>query len=368
MSPTNSSRLFSPIRLGNVDIKHRVGMAPLTRLRATAERVPTPLMKEYYGQRAAVPGTLIISEGTFVSPNCGTYPHAPGIWREDQISGWKAITDEVHAKGCFIYCQLFTAGRVAEPEMSKKEGFSVIGPSAIPSDESGPVPREMTLAEIKQTVQDFTAAARNAMKAGFDGVEIHGANGYLLDQFLQDVSNKRTDEYGGSVENRSRLIHEVMESISDAIGHERVGLRLSPWSSYQGMKMADPIPQFTDIVQKAKITKLSYIHLVEARITGAGDSDISGTLDFLYDIWDGVFLIAGGYTALEAEKLVTEDHPDKKIIVIFGRYFVSNPDLVYRIREGLDFSDYDRSTFYVPGSPVGYTDYSFSKDYLTVTA
>jgi 2,4-dienoyl-CoA reductase-like NADH-dependent reductase (Old Yellow Enzyme family) len=222
---------------------------------------------EYYGQRASVPGTLILAEGTFISPGCGGFPNGPGIWNEDQIEAWRAITDEVHRKGCFIFCQLFAMGRAADAETTRKEGIPILAPSAIPCEEGAPVPRPMTVEEIQQAIQDFRSAAKNAISAGFDGVECHGANGYLIDQFRQDVSNTRDDEYGGSVENRSRFFNDV-------------------------------------------------------------------------------------------------EHPDKEIAVMFGRYFISNPDLVYRIKEGLKLSVYDRKTFYVHKSPVGYVDYPFSKEHL----
>ncbi|KAF4451827.1 Aldolase-type TIM barrel [Fusarium albosuccineum] len=361
----SQSRLLTPLKIGHVEVKHRIGMAPLTRLRATDDRVPSPLMKEYYSQRAAVPGTLILTEGTFVSPSaCGGFTNAPGIWNEDQITAWKTITDEVHRKGSFIFCQLFAMGRAADPEVARNEGFPVVAPSAIPIEEGSAVPEAMTIAEIKQTVKDFVDASRNAIQAGFDGVEIHGANGYLLDQFIQDVSNKRNDEYGGSVENRTRILDEVIKAAVDAIGPERVGLRLSPWSTFQGMRMENPIPQFTDIINKAKQSDIAYLHLVESRVAGSDDYDGHDRLDFAYDLWNGPLLVAGGYKPQEAQALVDEKYPDKDIVVIFGRYFVSNPDLVYRIREGLELSAYDRKTFYIYKSPVGYSDYPFSKEYL----
>lgn len=358
------SRLFKPLQIGDVEVKHRIGMAPLTRFRATEDRVPTPLMKEYYSQRAAVPGTLIITEGTFISATCGGFPHAPGIWREDQVAAWRTITDEVHRKGCYIFCQLFAMGRAADVEVARKEGFAILAPSAIPMEEGAAIPQAMTIQDIKQTVQDFVDASRNAIRAGFDGVEIHGANGYLLDQFIQDVSNKRNDEYGGTVENRSRLLNDVIESVVNAIGSERVGLRLSPWSKFQGMRMENPVPQFTDAINKASRSDIAYLHLVESRISGSMDSDGHDRLDFAYNLWNGVLLVAGGYTPHEAQSLVDEKYPDKDIMVIFGRYFISNPDLVYRMRESLELSAYDRETFYVK-SAMGYSDYPFSKEYLT---
>ncbi|KAK7398173.1 hypothetical protein QQX98_012456 [Neonectria punicea] len=358
-------RLFKPLKIGNLEVKHRIGMAPLTRLRATVDRIPVPLMKEYYGQRASVPGTLIISEGTLVSPSaCGGFPNAPGIWSKEQIAAWRTITDEVHRRGSFIFCQIFGMGRAADAELAKKEGVTIQGPSAIPIDEDSPVPRPMTVEEIKQTVQDFATAAKNAISAGFDGVECHAANGYLVDQFTQGMSNKRNDEYGGSVENRSRLINEIMKAVVDAIGPERTGLRLSPWSSFQGMRMENPIPQFSDIIDKASQANLAYLHLIESRVSGSDDYEGSEGLDFAYKLWNGPLLVGGGYKLADAQKLVDKEYPDKEIMVMFGRYFISNPDLVYRFKEGLELGAYDRKTFYTSHSPVGYVDYPFSAEYL----
>lgn len=359
-------RLFKPLKIGNMELKHRIGMAPLTRLRANDDHVPVPLMKEYYGQRAAMPGTLIIAEGTFISPSaCGGFENAPGIWSEEQVTAWRTITDEVHRKGCFIFCQLFGMGRAANVEVARKEGVSIVGPSAIPIDEGSPVPRPLTIKEIKQTVQDFAAASENAIAAGFDGVECHGANGYLVDQFIQDLSNKRDDEYGGSVENRSRFINEIMKAVVDAVGAERVGLRLSPWSPFQGMRMANPIPQFTDIIDKANRLNLAYLHLVESRVSGSEDYEGSERLDFAYDLWSGPLLVAGGYEPANAQRLVDEEYPDNNIVVMFGRCFISNPDLVYRIKKDLELSLYQRNTFYIINSAVGYVDYTFSAEYLS---
>lgn len=358
-------RLFKPLKIGNVKVEHRIGMAPLTRLRATDDRVPVPLMKEYYGQRASVPGTLIITEGTFISPSaCGGFTNTPGIWSKDQVAAWRTITDEVHHKGSFIFCQLFAMGRAADVEMAKKDGVSIVGPSAIPIEEGAPIPRPMTIEEIQQTVQDFATASENAISAGFDGVECHGANGYLVDQFIQDVSNKRDDEYGGSVENRSRLINDIMKAVVDAVGPERVGLRLSPWSPFQGMRMKNPIPQFADIIDKASQSNLAYLHLVESRVSGSEDYEGSERLDFAYKLWNGPLLVAGGYKLADAQKLVDEEYPNKDIVVIFGRYFIANPDLVYRIKEGLELSAYERKTFFINNSAIGYVDYAFSAEYL----
>ncbi|KAL4883797.1 hypothetical protein BJY04DRAFT_24639 [Aspergillus karnatakaensis] len=363
----SNKALFKPLQIGPITLTHRIAMAPLTRLRASPTRAPTPLMQEYYTQRASFPGTLLISEGTIVSAvSCGGFPHAPGIWSEEQVAAWKEITDAVHEKESFIFCQLFAMGRAANAITALEEGIEVVAPSAIAKDddEGTTVPRAMTVTEIKQAVEDFAIAARNAIRAGFDGVEVHGANGYLTDQFLQDVSNTRDDEYGGSVENRSRFLYEVLNAVVDAVGAERVGLRLSPWSRFAGMGMRDPIPQFSDIILKAKVLDLAYLHLVEGRIDGAEDADRPGGLNFAYKIWDRPVLVAGGYTPERARRLAEEEYPDKDIVVVFGRHFISNPDLVYRVREGLELAKYDRKTFYV-NSDVGYVDYPFSAEYLS---
>ena len=357
------SRLFEPLKIGNVQVRHRLGMPSLTRSRATEARVPTSLMKEYYSQRASVPGTLLLSEGTFISPSCGGFPNAPGIWNSDQIEAWRGITDEVHRKDCFIFCQLFAMGRAADAEVARKEGFPILAPSAIPF-EGGAMPQSMTTKDIEQTIQAFADAAKNAISAGFDGVECHAANGYLIDQFIQDTSNKRDDKYGGSVENRSLFAKRVMDALVGAVGAERVGLRLSPWSTFQGMRMADPIPQFIDVIKKANELNLAYLHLVESRISGSDDCNGGDQLDFAYKLWNGPLLIAGGYTPGEARRLVDLEHPNKNIVVMFGRYFISNPDLVYRIKEGLELNKYNRETFYVSHSSAGYVDYPFSKEYL----
>ncbi|KAL4938713.1 hypothetical protein BDV06DRAFT_231564 [Aspergillus oleicola] len=372
---TNETRLFHPLKIGPITLDHRIAMAPLTRCRATADRVPTPLMKEYYSQRASITGTLLITEGTLVSPAAsGGFPCAPGIWRDDQIATWKEITDEVHRKGSFIFVQLFAIGRAADATIAESEGVDIVAPSAIsiPHAErpGAPTPRAMSLEEIKQTVEDFVIASKNAMSAGFDGVEIHGSNGYLLDQFLQDTSNHRNDEYGGTIANRSRLLHEVLTQVSSAIGPDRVGLRLSPWSLFQGMRMADPIPQFADIIDKASALDLAFLHLVESRMSGASEIERSASdeaiesLDFAYRRWTGSpILVAGGFRLENAQRLVDEQYPDKDIVVVFGRHFISNPDLVFRLKENVALAKYDRETFYVANEVRGYVDYPFSREY-----
>lgn len=362
------SRIWKPLKIAEVEVKHRIGMPALSRFRATDDHTATPMMKEYYGQRSQVPGTLIITEAGLISPSSGGYPNVPGIWREEQVAVWKTVTDEVHRNGCFIICQLFFVGRAAVPEIAKNEGIEIVSASAIPYEDGAPVPKVLTVVEIKQIVRDFAAAAKNAMRAGFDGVELHGANGYLIDSFIQDVSNTRSDDYGGSVENRSRFVYEVMRAVGDAVGDpQRVGIRLSPWSTFQGMRMKQPIPQFSDVICKAKELGLGYIHLIEPRVSNNIDLDHhpgDEKLDFAIDLWDGPIILTGGYRPENVAMTLDEVYPNKDIMVMFGRYFVSNPDLVFRVKKGLPLNPYDRSSFYAVKNPVGYIDYPFSKEFL----
>jgi NADPH2 dehydrogenase len=357
----DNSLLFKPVKVGNIKVKHRIALAPMSRRRATAEHLPTPIMKEFYSQRAAVAGTLLFTDANLVSPAASGLLHMSGIWNAEQTAAWKEIVDEVHSKGSFIYCQLVAIGRVADQKSIELDGITRIGPSAIPL-EGNPVPKVMTVAEIKQMVQDFANAARNAMAAGFDGVEFDGNNGLLHDQFVQDVTNQRDDEYSGNIENRSRFTYESVKAVAEAIGPERVGYRMSPWSPFWGMRMKNPIPQFTDVIKKLQDIGIGHIHLIESRISGDTLVDGAEKLDFAYDAWKGPILINGGYTPETARKLV-EEHVERDIIVTFGRAFIANPDLVYRVKHGLVFNHYDRPTFYTQDAK-GYVDYPFSKEYL----
>lgn len=361
-----SSRLQQPLKLGPYTLSSRIAMAPLTRFRADDHHVQLPIVKDYYTQRSCVPGTLIITEATFISPRAGGYPNVPGIWSQAQIDAWKEIVKNVHEAGGVIFLQLWALGRTANPELMEKEGSgSLVSSSASPL-EGKSIPREMTEEEIGGFVKDYAQAARNAVDgAGFDGVEIHGANGYLVDQFTQDVVNKRTDKWGGSIENRSRFGVEVAKAVSKAVGADKTGIRLSPWSTFQGMKMEDPVPQFSNLLQQLKELKLAYVHLVESRI--AGNADVVGTesLNPFIDIWSNTspVLLAGGFTPESARKAADEEYKDKKVIVVFGRYFISNPDLVFKMQRGIDFTKYNRDTFYTPGKIEGYTDYAYSNEW-----
>ncbi|KAM5343678.1 hypothetical protein ACJ41O_012215 [Fusarium nematophilum] len=366
MADMGKSRLFKPIKVGNLTLHHRIAMCPLTRYRASDDHVPTPSFRDYYSQRASVPGTLLISEGTFISPADGGFANVPGIYNDEQVKAWRSVTDAVHAKGGYIFCQLWALGRTAEPDVAEKEGIIFRSSSDIPPDSTRPRPKPLSVDEIQDTVRNYARAAQRAIEAGFDGVEIHGANGYLVDQFIQDRCNKRVDAYGGSIENRSRFAVEVVQAVCEAVGPERTGIRFSPWSVYNDMRMDDPIAQFTDVIQRLKPLGLAYLHLIESRISGATDVKSSDTdkLTFAINIWDGPLFIAGGYTPETARRLVDEEYPNKDIVVPFGRYFISTPDLPFRIQRGLELNKYNRETFYTPKATEGYTDYPFSKEFL----
>ncbi|KAF6759863.1 NADH:flavin oxidoreductase/NADH oxidase [Ephemerocybe angulata] len=366
---TSTPKLFSPIKIGGIQLQHRVVLAPQTRLKATRTgHVPTlPLMKEYYAQRASVPGTLLITEGTVVAPAAGGYAYAPGIWNAEQIDAWKEITQAVHAKGSYIFLQIAALGRGADPATLKEDGnFDFVSASNIPL--TTPVnepPRALTLSEINEYVGWFAQAGKNAIEAGFDGIEVHGAYGYLVDQFLQDTSNKRTDGYGGSVENRSRFALRIMDAISEAIGAERTAIRLSPWNRYQDMKMDDPKPQFSHFVTSLvdKHPDLAYIHVVEPpQVEGKvlpGESN-----EFLREIWaPRPYITNGDYTRETALKSA-----EREVLVAFGKDFLATPDLPYRLQHNIPANQPNPATFYVkldePNTEKGYTDYPFSEQFL----
>ncbi|POY70078.1 hypothetical protein BMF94_6914 [Rhodotorula taiwanensis] len=364
-----NSDLFKPLRVGKMDLKHRLAMAPLTRFRADSDHVHHEIAAEYYGQRACEPGTLLITEATFIDPLAGGYPNVPACVTPEQIAGWKKVVEEVHRKGSFIYLQLWALGRAADADCLRKESNAdVVSASDIPF-EGGAKPRPLTKSEIQDYVRYFARTAKAFVEeAGGDGVEIHNANGYLPDQFLQSVSNNRTDEYGGSVENRARFPLEIAKAVTDAVGADRVGIRLSPYSSFQGMKMktTEEIKEtFSYFVKELRDRhpEMGYVHAVESRIAGntTVDTDQAETLDFMHDIWaPRPFFIAGGFDA-ETAPVAADKYSNT--VVVFGRYFISNPDLVRRIREGIPLTKYNRDTFYLygPDKTEGYTDYPFAE-------
>ena len=370
----SSSRLFKPLRIGNFEVSNRVALAPLTRFRADDSHTPLPFVAEYYAQRASYPGTLLVTEATFISPQAGGYGNVPGIYTAEQIQAWKKVTDAVHAKKSFIFLQLWALGRAASPDVLKAElgeKGKVVSASDLPF-EGGAVPTPLTEEEIWEYVEVYKQAAKNAIEAGFDGVEIHNANGYLLDQFLQDVSNHRTDAWGGSVEKRARFGIEVAKAVVETVGAERTGIRLSPFNNFQGMRMKNPEPQFSYFTEQLKKLKLAYIHVVESRLAApnpdARASDI-GSVDFILDIWGNTspVLLAGGYSPEAAYKAVDEKHKDKDIAIVFGRYFISNPDLVFRVKENVALTPYDRNLFYNKKEEKGYTTWEFSKEWESRT-
>lgn len=368
-----NSNLFKPLRLGRSELSNRVALAPLTRFRADDDNVPLQsLVPEYYAQRASVPGTLLITEATFIAPQAAGYPLAPGIWSQAQIDGWKSVTKAVHDKKSVIFLQLWALGRASHADGLKKVAgpdAKVVSASDIPL-EGGEKPTPLTEDEIRWYIEQYAQAAKNAIEAGFDGVEIHGANGYLVDQFIQDVSNQRTDRWGGSVENRARFALDITKAVTEAVGGDRTAIRLSPFSDFQSMRMADPKPQFSYLVRELKKYNLAYIHLVESRISGNADVEPTEKINFLVDIWDNQspVLLAGGFRPTSAVTAADEDFPNRDIIVVFGRFFISNPDLVFRLQKGIEFASYDRETFYNPGKPDGYTTYPFSKEYVEAQA
>lgn len=358
-------RLLEPMRLGNCALQHRVVMAPMTRLRADDDHVPVDMMIEYYTQRASVPGTLLITEATFISRKSrGRDPNAPGIFSPEQIKNWIRVTDAVHAKKSFIFMQIWHVGRAARQAALDKAGIEMVSSSDIPIGKDHPTPRAMTEGEIQECITSFAQAAKNAIAAGFDGVEIHAANGYLIDQFIQDVCNRRTDAWGGDVERRSRFCLEVVKAVCESIGPENTAVRLSPFSEFQGMRMNDPVPQFTYLISKLKDLGLAYLHLIEPRVSGNADKTVSSeeSLDFALEAWNkaGPIVLAGGYTAAKADQSLETKFKDQPVAFAFGRHFISNPDLPYRLANDIPLAHYNRATFYKVKSSDGYVDYSFS--------
>ena len=358
--------LFTPLTLGALDLDHRVVMAPLTRMRALEPgNVPGPLTAEYYAQRATK-GGLLIAEATQVSPQGQGYPATPGIHSDAQVEGWKMVTDAVHAKGGLIVLQFWHVGRTSHS--SFHNGQPPVSASAIrPAGQTmtaawqmadTETPRALALEEIPTLIQIYADATTRARAAGFDGVELHSANGYLLDQFLQDGSNHRTDQYGGEIENRSRLTLEVLDAITAAWSAGRVGIRLSPFGTFGDMADSNTEALFSYLISEISTRNIAYLHLIEPRATLAGGSDATNqsapdTVALFRSQYSGKIIAAGGFTAQSATEEIANNRADA---VAFGRLFISNPDLVERIRRQKDLAPYNRATFY-GGGAVGYTDY-----------
>ncbi|EQL32297.1 hypothetical protein BDFG_05527 [Blastomyces dermatitidis ATCC 26199] len=389
--PLADSALFTPLQLGALQLEHRVVLAPLTRMRASKESegvyVPNDLNVQYYSERATK-GGFLLTEATPISRYAAGYPGVPGIFTPSQIAGWKRVTDAVHAKGAFIYCQLWHVGRATVP--SFLDGKSPVSASNIPisgdaldgSKYADSAPTPLTVEEIQELLVEYAAAAERALEAGFDGVEIHGANGYLLDQFLHDNVNIRTDAYGGRIANRSRFPLEVIRSVTAAIGAEHVGIRLSPYNYFQDTRDSDPNPHWVYLCEQIAAlpqeNRPAYVHMVEPRFDEVLDEEaklaaLAATTngepkekvpskDYSLDHFrkplkkGGVALLAAGN--FKRENCVAKIKADGADAIVFGRWFLANPDFVRRLREGLALNKYDRTTFYGATPPSkGYTDY-----------
>ena len=354
--------LFTPFRLGKISIDNRIVMAPLTRSRASINGIPTPMMAAYYRQRASA--GLIISEATNISRQGTGYPYTPGIYSNEQINAWKPVTEAVHMAGGRIFMQLWHVGRHSHPwyqdhaqapvsSSAIRESGSIKTPEGI---KETVVPRALKPDEIRNIVLQYGQASENAIKAGFDGVEIHGANGYLIDQFIQDGVNKRTDQYGGSIENRSRFLFEIIDEVTSRIGSDRTGLRLSPSGITLDISDSDPVGTFTYIINRLNRYPLVYLHIMEPFM------DVSHLPNYLQDrdvtpyyrkIYKGVLMTNVKFDAESGEKVLREGNAD---LVAVGKPFISNPDLVEKYKNGAAITPWNTDTFYTQGEE-GYTDY-----------
>jgi N-ethylmaleimide reductase len=348
--------LFKPLQIGDLTLPNRILMAPLTRCRAEGDHIPTKLMAEYYAQRASA--GLVIAEATMAMAGNSSFWHEPGIYSNEQVAGWQLTTDAVHQAGGRIFLQIWHGGRACHPLLN--DGKQPVAPSAIAitNDEVHTpegkkpyvLPRELADSELPGIVAGFKKAAENAKAAGFDGVEVHGANGYLLDEFLRDGSNKRSGAYGGLIENRARLMLEVIAATCEVFGSQRVGLRISPLNSYNSMIDSDPIALTTWLAQRLNDFNLAYLHLMRADFFQQQTGDLITPTRANYK---GVLIGNMGYGAEEAAAAIAAGQIDA---VAFGTSFLANPDLPGRIKRNADLNAPDPATFYSPG-PAGYTDY-----------
>jgi N-ethylmaleimide reductase len=354
---TNNPTLFSPVNIGELPLANRIVMAPLTRNRAAEDNVPQALNVEYYRQRASA--GLIITEGSQISPQGLGYPNTPGIYSEAQVAGWKQVTEAVHAEGGRIFLQLWHVGRISHSSM-QPDGALPVGPSAIKATgkiftyagfQDFETPRELAVDDIAAIVRDYRTAAENCLRAGFDGVEIHAANGYLIDQFLRDGTNQRTDEYGGNTENRQRLLLEVVNAVVSVWGRGRVGVRLSPENSFNTMQDINPQATFNAAAHKLSGLDLAYLHVLEGdMMSGASQLDYLE----LRRHFNGLYIANNGYDFAGGTAALAEGRAD---MVAYGKLFIANPDLPYRFANQLPLNEPDSRTFY-GGDQKGYTDYS----------
>ena len=355
----SETSLFSPVTVGKLQLDNRMVMAPMTRNRAAAGDTPQQINVEYYRQRASA--GLIITEASPVTAAAVGYPATPGIYTDQQVAGWKKITDAVHNEGGHIYIQLWYCGRISHPDLLP-DRQQPVAPSAIrPEGEAVTYegmkpfvePRALTTDEIQNIVAQYKHAAQMAKQAGFDGLEIHAANGYLIDQFLRDATNRRNDEYGGSVENRMRFLNQVLDAVLEVWESHHVGIRLSPENSFNDISDSDPKAHFNYFVTQLNTRKLAYLHILEGDMMSR-----SKQLDYrvLRDAYNGVYIANNGYDKARAEAAISNGDCD---LVAFGVPFLANPDLVYRFRNDLALNEADQSTFY-GGDEKGYTDYPFA--------
>ena len=359
--------LVRPLRVGPHTLSHRVVMAPLTRMRASVpEAAANALNARYYAQRATA-GGLIVAEASQVDPGGRLAPSTPGIHSDAQVEGWRGVVDAIHAKGGIAFLQLWHVGRLSHASY-QADGGPPVAPSAVRAEgtvlaadgrrEPMQTPRALRADELPALVEAYARAARNAMRAGFDGIEVHAANGYLLEQFLQSRTNLRSDAYGGSIEGRARLPLEVVRAVASVCGADRVGVRLSPFGVANGSGEADPEPLYRHVIRALDALGLAYLHLIEPRASGAGQAEVdhqgvpSAAALFRPD-WHGVLIAAGNFRGDSAAAMVEAGHADA---IAFGRLFISNPDLPARLRAGAPLAPYDRSTFYTQGER-GYVDY-----------
>jgi N-ethylmaleimide reductase len=362
-------KLFTPVQIGPITLMHRVVMPPMSRLRAQpGTGTPSDLQLLYYAQRASE-GGLIVTEATAISASARGYYHAPGLYADEHVAGWKAITDVVHAKGAYFFTQLWHAGRTTHISITGSQPVTASVDPAYWADTSITVDtpdgfkptsphRALETAEIASILEQYRTAAQNAKRAGFDGVELMAANGHLIDQFLQDNTNKRTDQYGGSLENRTRLLVEVVQTLAEVWGADRVGVRLAPSGTFNGMGDSDPRALFRYVAERLNGFGLAYLHLIEPRVKGGetiAEAQAPIAAQELGKIFRGPVISAGGFNPESAETSVANGDAS---LIAFGRHFIANPDLPKRIELGLSLNPYDRSTFYGYDGR-GYTDYPF---------
>ncbi|KAI3428554.1 hypothetical protein D9Q98_007376 [Chlorella vulgaris] len=362
--------LFTPYALpGNLQLKHRMVYAPLTRCRAF-DQIPQPNAAQYYAQRST-PGTLLISEATCISDRAHGYPCTPGLYTEEQVEAWKPIVSAVHEKEAVFFAQLWHVGRASHQHYQPNEeqpisasskavgsGEQVFSPKSMQMEDY-PAPRQLDASELPAIVEQYRVAARNALDAGFDGVEVHGANGYLIDQFLKDGINDRTDDYGGPIENRCRFALEVMKAVCEEVGSEKVGLRLSPFGGFLDAHDSHPYALNIYLLEELNKMNLAYVHLIEPRVAGSGDrSEGNDSIASFRSVYNGTLISAGGFNAENGAKAIASGHCD---LVCYGRLFLANPDLPRRFQLGAPLNKYDRNTFYSQGTE-GYTDYPFLEE------